>query len=133
MYTDKKALLISSILPDLTPLELQSLKEEIDSIIQTQSGEDTTEHMGEFIDLITLEASKSKVKANNNFILALRKSQLSENPLVSLIDYLSLEHREPEPVQESSRPLGIWKGQVKMSEDFYQTSSDILDEFGIEE
>ncbi|WP_334905486.1 hypothetical protein [Nostoc sp.] len=35
--------------------------------------------------------------------------------------------------QKSSRSLGIWKGQVEISEDFYKTSSEILSEFGIEE
>lgn len=40
---------------------------------------------------------------------------------------------QKEPKQKRSRTLGIWKGQVKISDDFYETSSDILAEFGIEE
>jgi hypothetical protein len=50
-----------------------------------------------------------------------------------IIDTTGEEIKVTEPVQKPSRPLGIWKGQVEISEDFYKTSSDILAEFGIEE
>ncbi|TVP66094.1 MAG: hypothetical protein EA343_01990 [Nodularia sp. (in: Bacteria)] len=35
--------------------------------------------------------------------------------------------------QKPDRPLGVWKGKVKMPDDFDELSSDILSEFGIEE
>ncbi len=43
------------------------------------------------------------------------------------------ESRENTPVKKSPRPLGVWKGKVEISEDFYKTSGDILSDFGIEE
>ncbi|MUH00877.1 hypothetical protein F7734_54875 [Scytonema sp. UIC 10036] len=61
-------------------------------------------------------------------------SLLSNRENLSSINDLSDNNlKENETVKKLPRPLGIWKGQVEISEDFYKTSSDILSEMGIEE
>lgn len=61
--------------------------------------------------------------------------QLCESNVVSspVFTYEIGELKKIPSTQKSCRSLGIWKGQVEISEDIYKTSSEILSEFGIEE
>ncbi|MBC6432861.1 hypothetical protein FM036_19790 [Nostoc sp. HG1] len=144
MSISDKARLISSILSSLTLSDLQSLKEEIDSIISTQNvgniKEDINERMYniEFINSITdlnvltlhpLNSLKDKKTIPQT--LCVKESTVVSSPVFSF--NIGGEIKEITSTQKYPRPLGIWKEQVEISEDFYKTSSDILSEFGIEE
>ena len=146
MSLSDKARLISSILSSLTLSDLQSLKEEIDSIISTQNVENIKEDINErmynssigFINsitdlnVLTLHPLNSlKDKKTIPQALCGNESTVVSSPVFRF--NIGGEIKEIASNQKSPRPLGIWKKQVEMSEDFYKTSSDILSEFGIEE
>ncbi len=143
MSISDKARLISSILSSLTLSDLQSLKEEIDSIITQNVGnikEDINERMYniEFIssitdlNVLTLHPLNSlKDKKTIPQALCGNESTVVSSPVFSF--NIGGEIKEITSTQKSPRPLGIWKEKVEVSEDFYKTSSDILSEFGIEE
>ncbi|MEH2316360.1 hypothetical protein [Nostoc sp.] len=145
MSISDQARLISSILSSLTLSDLQSLKEEIDSIISTQNVENIKEDINErmynssigFINSITdlnvltlhpLNSLKNKKTIPQ--ALCGNESTVISSPIFNF--HIGGEIKEIASTQKS-RPLGIWKGQVEISKDFYKTSSDILSEFGIEE
>lgn len=145
MSISDQARLISSMLSSLTLSDLQSLKEEIDSIISTQNVENIKEDINErmynsyigFINsitdlnVLTLHPLNSlKDKTNIPQSLCGNESTVVSSPVFSF--NIGGETKEIASNQKS-RPLGIWKGQVEISEDFYRTSSEILSEFGIEE
>ena len=145
MSISDKARLISSILSSLTPSELHTLKEEIDSIISIKDVENLKDDINEqtynasieFLNSIndrkslTLEELTSlKNKTTVSQPLWKSESTVVSSPLVT---YKIVEAEKVASNKKPSRPLGIWKGKVEISEDFYKTSSDILSEFGIEE
>ncbi|MEH2411285.1 hypothetical protein [Nostoc sp.] len=145
MSISDQARLISSMLSSLTLSDLQSLKEEIDSIISKQNGENLKEDINErmynssieFINSITdlnvftLHPLNSlKDKTNITQSLCGNESTVISSPIFNF--NIGGEIKEIASTQKP-RPLGIWKGQVEISEDFYKTSSEILSEFGIEE
>ncbi|MEH2052190.1 hypothetical protein [Nostoc sp.] len=129
MYINEKVRLISSILSSLTLSELESLREEIHSIITNYRGNVT----GSFI-VVDYNAPilGSGISTNKKTIpqTSFRtESAVVNSPLISCeID----EIKQLTPTQNSPRPLGIWKGKVEISEDFNKTSTDIISEFGIE-
>ncbi len=131
MYTSEKVRSISSTLPSLTLADLQFLKEEIESIIRTKNVKDIETEPT--TDVKTSEVTSSKVY-KKTFAQSLRGTEFdhtASSPVT--IRTLDEEMKITEPVKKPSRPLGIWKGQIEISEDFYKTSSDIYSEFGIEE
>lgn len=145
MSISDKARLISSILSSLTLSDLQSLKEEIDSIISTQNVDNIKEYINEGIYNSSIEFHNSTTDMNvltlhplNSLkdkkiipqTLCVKQSTVVSSPIFSF--NIGGEIKEISSTQKSPRPLGIWKGQVEISEDFYKTSSDILSEFGIE-
>ncbi|MCW5313922.1 hypothetical protein GTQ43_08950 [Nostoc sp. KVJ3] len=145
MSISDKARLISSILSSLTLSDLQSLKQELDSIIFTKNvgnlKEDINERMYnssiEFlnsitdVNVLTLHPLNSlKDKKTIPQPLCGNESTVVSSPVFSF--NIGGEIKEITSTQKSPRPLGIWKGQVEISEDFYKTSSDIISEFGIE-
>ncbi|MEH2192983.1 MAG: hypothetical protein V7K98_10105 [Nostoc sp.] len=144
MSISDKARLISSILSSLTLSDLQSLKEEIDSIISTQNVDNIKEYINEGIynssiefhnsttdmNVLTLHPLSLKDKKTIPQTLCVKESTVVSSPVFSF--NIGGEIKEITSTQKSPRPLGIWKGQIEISEDFYKTSSDILCEFGIE-
>ena len=144
MSINEKVRLISSTLSSLTLSELESLKEEIDAIISTKNVENIKEDINkrmynssiEFINsitdmnVLTLHPLNSfKEKKTIPQPLCGNESIVVSSPILSF--NIGGEIKETASTQKSPRPLGIWKGQVEISEDFYKTSSDILSEFGI--
>ncbi|MBH8555563.1 hypothetical protein I8751_25110 [Nostocaceae cyanobacterium CENA357] len=131
MYTSEKVRSISSTLPSLNLADLQLLKAEIESIIRTKNIkwialEPTT-------DVKTSEVTSSKVykKTFAQSLGGIEFAHTLSSPVTT--GTLDEEMKITEPAKKPSRPLGIWKGQIEISEDFYKTSSDIYSEFGIEE
>jgi hypothetical protein len=126
---------ILSQLKQLTPDELLLLKREIDSIINPQ--EDSLIDVAEAVVFLEQE----KADTYEALLRPIQQPQELQETLAlvlkSLLDSVE-NHREKndevqieDSAQKSPRPLGIWKGQVEVSDNFYQTSSDILSEFGI--
>ncbi|MCC5628033.1 hypothetical protein LC613_07780 [Nostoc sphaeroides CHAB 2801] len=145
MSISDKARLISSILSSLTLSDLQSLKQELDSIISTKNVDNIKEDINERmyntieflnpitdVNVLTLHPLNSlKDKKTIPQPLCGNESTVFSSPIVFSFN-IGGEIKEITSTQKSPRPLGIWKGQVEISEDFYKTSSDILSEFGIE-
>lgn len=150
MYISEKARLISSILSSLTISDLQSLKEKINSIIKKQSLTDIKENIKEenlyIYHLKTIAYSddtnvfnyhhltsfENKITPQKTIPKTLRSTE--SNVVSSPVFTCEIGELKKIPsTQKSCRSLGIWKGQVEISEDFYKTSSEILSEFGIEE
>lgn len=147
MFISDKARLISFILSSLSLSDLQSLKEEIDLIISTKNTDNLSlsnsplkafrfySHTDAFIsDPLTSQLTifENKITPQKTIL----KTLLSTESTVVSSPVLTCEIGELKEIaftQKSSRTLGIWKGQVEISEDFNNTSSDILSEFGIEE
>lgn len=147
MSISDKARLISSILSSLTLSDLQSLKQELDSIISTKNVDNIKEDINErmYNSSIDIEFLNSITDVNvltSHPLNSLKHKKTipqplcgNESTLVSSTVFsfnIGGEIREITSTQKSPRPLGIWKGQVEISEDFYKTSSDIISEFGIE-
>ncbi|WP_392535767.1 hypothetical protein [Nostoc sp. C117] len=130
MYINEKVRLISSTLSSLTLSELESLREKIDSIITNYRGN----FRGSFMSgrAYDFQFFRSGISPNEKTIPQTSfktESTVVNSPLISCeID----EIKQLTPTQNSPRTLGIWKGKVEISEDFHKTSSDIIDEFGIE-
>jgi hypothetical protein len=139
MFINEKVRFISSTLSSLTLSELKLLKEEIDIIIRTKnieylSGSD------DIVKVVVIDSGVSTITSDQFESLKNKKTipQITWKPESTLVNpsvYSCTigEIKQFTPMQKSSRPLGIWKGQVEISEDFYETSSDIISEFGIEE
>ncbi|MBD2254962.1 hypothetical protein [Nostoc parmelioides] len=117
---------ILSQLKQLTPDELRILKREIDLIISPQ--EDSIIDVAEAVTYEALLRPIQQPQELQETLAVILKSLLDsvENPREKN-DEVQIE----DSAQKSPRPLGIWKGQVEVSDNFYQTSSDILSEFGI--
>jgi len=146
MYISEKARLISSILSsftfsDLHLSDLESLKEEIDYMIKSNvnnikpktlydiSMPDVTYHQStDFKYNITFQLPEQKTIPQSLF-----KSEWPEVSLYAPISESFKKIKQTTSTEKSPRNLGIWKGQIEISEDFYNTSNDILSEFGIEE
>ncbi|MHC5824922.1 MAG: hypothetical protein ACYT04_56030 [Nostoc sp.] len=150
MYISEKARLISSILSSLTISDLQSLKEEINSIIIKQSLTDIKENIKEenlYIFHLKTIASSDDTNVFNYHQLTSFENKITTQKTIPKTLRITESNVVSSPVftceigelkkipstQKSSRSLGIWKGQVEISEDFYKTSSEILSEFAIEE
>ncbi|MEH1782415.1 MAG: hypothetical protein V7L26_25560 [Nostoc sp.] len=100
------------------------MKEEIHSIITNYGGNIT----GSFIvGGYNVQVLSSGISTNTKTI-----PQTSFRTESTVISCKIGEIKQLTPTQNSPRPLGIWKGKVEISEDFNQTSSDIISEFGIE-
>ncbi|MHC5727570.1 MAG: hypothetical protein ACYTXY_26285, partial [Nostoc sp.] len=144
------ARLISSILSSLTISDLQSLKEEINSIIIKQSLTDIKENIKEenlYIFHLKTIASSDDTNVFNYHQLTSFENKITTQKTIPKTLRITESNVVSSPVftceigelkkipstQKSSRSLGIWKGQVEISEDFYKTSSEILSEFAIEE
>ncbi|MBH8576616.1 hypothetical protein I8752_27235 [Nostocaceae cyanobacterium CENA369] len=129
MFSSEKVRSISSTLPSLTLSDLQLLKEEIESIIKANNVKD--------IEFELTTSFKTSESISNKIVeeaLALQGVELSNTPSLTVsTGTLDNTTKSAESVQKPSRPLGIWKGQIEISEDFYKTSSDILSDFGIQE
>jgi hypothetical protein len=125
MYTSEKLRSISTTLPSLTLSDLLLLKDEIESIIRTKNQREVE------IDPTTYRETSKVIYRSGSQSLAgvVWDDEPSSQVTTANPDE---EIKTTEPVQKPSRPLGIWKGKVEISEDFYETSSDIISEFGIE-
>ncbi|AFY50800.1 hypothetical protein Nos7524_5075 [Nostoc sp. PCC 7524] len=132
---------ILNLLRSLPSTELRTVKEEIDSILKERG---TTIRIPDPFKIVpaqvvlkdsNLEESTSEVKLEEEY------QQINEDisepsgvlNLSSIKDATDNKAEKKEAIQEIPRPLGIWKGKVEISEDFYETTNDILSEFGIEE
>lgn len=137
MFINEKVRLISSTLSSLNLLELELLKEEIEIIIRTKNIEDfsgSDEPVKVIIMNFGSPITSDKIDSLKNKKTIPQITWKPESTLVNPPVYSCTigEMKQLTPMQKSSRPLGIWKGQVEISEDFYETSSDIISEFGIE-
>ncbi|MEH1820357.1 MAG: hypothetical protein V7L31_14960 [Nostoc sp.] len=130
MYINEKVRLISSTLSSLTLSELESLREKIDSFITNYRGNFRGSFMsGRGYDVQFLRSGISPNEKTIPQTLFSTESTIVNYPVIGCkID----EIKQLTPTQNLPRPLGIWKGQVEISEDFHKTSSDIISEFGIE-
>lgn len=129
MSTQQNLDSILSQLKQLTPDELRLLKREINSIISPQVEDFITSMggtLGCFPQLRPIQPLPQELQES----LAIFEKILGsvENPREK-----NAEVQIEDSAQKAPRPLGIWKGQVEVSNDFYETSSDILSEFGMEE
>ncbi|MEA5579920.1 hypothetical protein VB620_01025 [Nodularia harveyana UHCC-0300] len=136
MYTYPNLTSILSSLSSLTVSELKVLQENIDAIITTKNGGnnqinvshtsegyisiDKTLISPEIYSLISISLNPAPM---DNLGLFIEKLEQLKNPL----------NQKSPPVKKPERPLGVWKGKVKMTDDFDELSSDILSEFGMEE
>jgi len=129
MYINEKVRLISSALSSLSLSELESLREEIDSLITNYRGN----VRGSFlVGDYNVQVFSSGMITNKKTIP--QTSFMTESTVVNspVLSCKIGEIKQVTPTQTSPRTLGIWKGKVEISEDFHKTSSDILSEFGIE-
>jgi hypothetical protein len=138
MFINEKLRLISSTLSSLTLSELEFLKEEIDIIIKTKNIEYLS-GSNDTVKIVINDFGGSIVTSDQFDSLKNKKTipHITLKPEYTLVNspvYSCTvgEMKQFTPIQKSSRPLGIWKGKVEVSEDFSNTSSDILSEFGIE-
>lgn len=131
--------LISSTLSSLSLEELHLLKDKINALIKEYSTEQLPKE--DVAKSLSVEVSESSM---NHWLtqMLFEYSINYQNPsykqeLAKIILPLLAETKEDteqiEPINKKNRKLGIWKGQIEVSKDFYETSSDILSEFGIEE
>ncbi|MEH2387992.1 MAG: hypothetical protein V7K14_19915 [Nostoc sp.] len=126
------------------------MKEKINSIIRKQSLTDIKENIKEEnLDIVHFETIASsddtnvfnyhhltsfenKINTQKNIPKTLRSNE--SNVVNSPVFTCEISEIKKIPsTQKSCRSLGIWKGQVEISEDFYKTSSEILSEFSIKE
>ncbi|MGJ5628768.1 hypothetical protein [Nostoc sp. CALU 1950] len=129
MYINEKVRLISSTLSSLAILELTLLRGIIDSLI-TNKGDNVRVSIffsGDQVQVLSSGISQNKTTIPQTSFTT--EWTEVKNPVIS---YTINEIKQLSPTQNSPRPLGIWKGQVEISEDFHKTSSDIISEFGIE-
>ncbi|MEH1924527.1 hypothetical protein [Nostoc sp.] len=129
MYINEKVRLISSTLSSLTLSELESLREEIHSIITNYRGNVTGSFL---VGSYNVQVISSGISQNKTTIPQTSFSTKSAVVNYPVISYKIGEIKQLTPTQNSPRPLGIWKGKVEISEDINKTSSDIISEFGIE-
>ncbi|MEH2115555.1 MAG: hypothetical protein V7K39_24330 [Nostoc sp.] len=103
--------------------------EKIDSTITNKGGNVRVSILvsGDNAQVLSSEISQNKTTIPQTLFRT--ESTLVNSPLISCTFD---EIKQLSPTQNSPRPLGIWKGQVEISEDFHKTSSDIISEFGIE-
>lgn len=130
MYINDRVRLISSTLPSLTLSELESLREEIDSLLSNYGWNVKRNFI---LHSNNLHVFSHGVNAYKKTIPQSFKSEYHEVDLYSPISQSFIKIEQIPSTQNPPRPLGIWKGKVEVSEDFNNTSSDILSEFGIEE
>ncbi|GAB1542748.1 hypothetical protein NUACC21_54220 [Scytonema sp. NUACC21] len=127
MYITENLRLVLAKLDTLTPLELEKVQETINRLTS----------LNRLIKLKyrppLLDSSTSRIIWNYSNSETALESLSSNTSQPKPFDISVNELVGHESVKKTSRPLGIWKGQVEISEDFYKTSSDILSELGIEE
>ncbi len=126
---NEKVRLISSILSSLAILELTFLRAIIDSLITNKRGDVRLRlfFSGDKVQVVSSGISQNKTTISQTSFTT--ESAVINNPIIS---YTISEIKQLTHTQNSPRPLGIWKGQVEISEDFHKTSNDIMSEFGIE-
>lgn len=131
--------LISSTLSSLSLEELNLLKDKINALIKEYSTEKLPkEDVAKSLSIEVSESSMNHWLAQMLFEYSINYQDPSyKQELAKIILPLLAETQEDkekiEPINKKNRKLGIWKGQIEVSKDFYETSSDILSEFGIEE
>jgi hypothetical protein len=133
-----KTYLISSTLSSLQLSELLILKEMIDvaiaknpTNIMPKLRSETWISTNLYEAFIRFNRLENQIKFQENILQELQ----SNEGVVSNSDVVTYEPagvKEFTSTQKTSRRLGIWKGQVEVSDDFYKTSSDIISEFGID-
>lgn len=97
--------------------------QELDAIVSTLSSLTAEElnYLKTKIDLILSQKRISEFTISNHKTVSL--SQLN------IVDAMVAEMK---PAKKHRRPSGMWKGKVKMPDDFDELSNDILGDFGID-
>lgn len=153
MYTYPNLSSILSSLSSLTIAELKVLQDNIDSIITEKNIENNQQNLKvnkynkTLLDSCLTTLVRSTIPSQENFTflsnlyinreamdnLGLVLEQLKQASSLQLKQLKDPLNQKSSSAQKPDRPLGVWKGKVRMSDDFNESSSDILSEFGIEE
>jgi hypothetical protein len=143
MYTSPQFKTILSSLPHLNTLELKVIQQTLNAIINNKNPIKCNYIYATWLENVErisqLSASvHGNVTSQENLyfppvpINDLRFSLIRENLKHDSLSQLEPLNQKSANPQKLTRPLGIWKGKVRMSEDFDDLSSDILAEFGME-
>ncbi|MDB9304859.1 hypothetical protein PN488_10790 [Nodularia spumigena CS-591/12] len=152
MYTYPNFRSILSCLSSLTLAELKLIQENIDAIITEKNIGNNQQNIKlhkykSLIDSYLTTLVPSNVRSQENFTflsnlyinreatdnLGLVLEQLKQARSLQLEQFKHSLNQKFSSDKKPDRPLGVWKGKVRMSDDFNESSSDILSEFGIEE
>jgi hypothetical protein len=139
MYTSPQFKTILSSLPHLNTLELKVIQQTLNAIINNKNPIKFISISGTWLDFSPVYPSvHGNIQTQENLyfppvpINDLRFSLIRENLKHDSLSQLEPLNQKSANPQKLTRPLGIWKGKVRMSEDFDDLSSDILAEFGME-
>jgi hypothetical protein len=140
MVTNLNVHLISSTLSSLSLGELHFLKDKIDALIKEYSTEQLSKE--DVAKSLSVEVSESSMnhwltqmffEYSINYQNSSYKQELAKIILPLFAETQEEDKEQIKLINKKNRKLGIWKGQIEVSEDFYETSNEILSEFGIEE
>lgn len=141
MYTSEQFKTILSLLPDFSNSELKVIQQTINAIIANKNQTNfnyispTWVENVAHIPKISTSAYSTVIPQENLYSqpVTLHNSSVMRESVkdVSLSQLEPLDQKSAK-AEKLSRPLGIWKGKVRMSEDFDDLSKDILAEFGME-
>lgn len=125
MYTNQELDSIVSILSSFAPEELDYLKTKIDLIL----GE-------KVIADLSINQPESQEDSSNSRILKVGDRAVVDKLMQNLVrgrkSEKKAESEDEKSVKKYRRPSGMWKGKVKMPDDFDEVSNDILADFGID-
>ncbi|WP_414528286.1 hypothetical protein [Nodularia chucula] len=141
MYTSQQFKTILSLLPDFSNSELKVIQQTINAIIANKNQTNFNYIYPTWVENVE---HISKMSASG-YGTVIPQENLYSHPVTlhnwsvmrETVKDVSLSQVEPlnqksAKDEKLTRPLGIWKGKVRMSEDFDDLSKDILAEFGME-
>ncbi len=139
MYSYSNLSSILSCLSSLTLAELKFIQENINVIITEKNIVNNQQNIKlhkykSILDssLTTLVRSTLPSQDNFTFLSNLYINREATDNLGLVLEQFKLPlNQKYSSTQKPARPLGVWKGKVRMSDDFDESSSDILSEFGI--
>ncbi|BAT54016.1 hypothetical protein NOS3756_29810 [Nostoc sp. NIES-3756] len=125
MYTNQDLDSVVSRLSSFTFEELNYLKTKIDLILGEKA----------ITDLSINQSESEEDSSNSRIVMVGGKAGIDAFVKKLVIDIksdINTEIEDIKPAKKHRRPSGMWKGKVKMPDNFDELSNDILADFGID-